>query len=47
METTCGSYALKGATVREEATVIKQLLDAGMIVLDKTNPTTLVHAQNR
>jgi Amidase len=49
IETTCGSFALKGARVQEDATVIKQLLNAGMIVLGKTNPTvrTSLYALNR
>jgi len=39
MDTTCGSYALKGAKAREDAQTIKDFLKAGMIILAKTNPS--------
>ncbi|KAI9727711.1 MAG: hypothetical protein M1828_005939 [Chrysothrix sp. TS-e1954] len=37
METTCGSFALKGAKASKDARVIDLLVAAGMIVLAKTN----------
>jgi hypothetical protein len=37
MDTTCGSYALKGARALEDAEPIKKLLAAGMIMIGKTN----------
>jgi amidase len=37
MDTTCGSYALKGAKVKANADVIDFILKAGMIILGKAN----------
>lgn len=37
MDTTCGSYALKGVKAKANADVVKYILDAGMIILGKTN----------
>lgn len=37
MDTTCGSYALKGAISLKDALVIEMLKKAGIIVIAKTN----------
>ncbi|KAL8709338.1 MAG: hypothetical protein Q9220_005931 [cf. Caloplaca sp. 1 TL-2023] len=37
MDTTCGSFALKGAKAKKNAVILDQLLRAGMIVVAKTN----------
>ena len=37
METTCGSFALKGATAEKNAAVADLLIEAGMIIIAKTN----------
>ena len=37
MDTTCGSFALKGVQVKKNAAVVDLCLDAGMIILGKTN----------
>ncbi|KAI0873856.1 amidase signature domain-containing protein [Hypoxylon argillaceum] len=37
LPTTCGAYALKDAVARENADVVQALLDAGLILLGKTN----------
>lgn len=37
METTAGSYALSGATVRRDASVVHRLRRAGAIILGTTN----------
>ncbi|KAK5073312.1 hypothetical protein LTR24_010359 [Lithohypha guttulata] len=41
LETTCGSFALKGAVPREDAAVVKRALEVGMIILGKTNLSEL------
>ena len=41
LDTTCGSLALKGVKGQEDATIVKQLLAAGSIIIGKTNPTVL------
>ncbi|KAL8948364.1 MAG: hypothetical protein Q9222_005448 [Ikaeria aurantiellina] len=37
VETTCGSFALKGAKAKKNAAVVETLLQAGVIILAKTN----------
>jgi amidase len=37
MDTTCGSFALKGVKVRENAAVVDSLLRAGLVIIGKTN----------
>ena len=37
MDTTCGSFALKGVKVKKNAAVIDLYLEAGMIILGKAN----------
>lgn len=37
MDTTCGSFALKGARVLKNAAVVDLLIQAGMIIIAKTN----------
>ncbi|KAL8854605.1 MAG: hypothetical protein Q9221_000640 [Calogaya cf. arnoldii] len=37
LDTTCGSFALKGAKAKKDAAVLDALLRAGMIILAKTN----------
>jgi amidase len=37
MDTTAGTYALVGSTVPDSAPVIKQLLEAGAIIIGKAN----------
>ena len=37
MDTTCGSYALKGVSATQDATIIERLQAAGMLVIAKTN----------
>lgn len=37
MDTTCGSYALKGVGATRDATIIERLQAAGMLVIAKTN----------
>ena len=37
MDTTCGSYVLKGACVKDNAPIVDSILEAGMIILGKTN----------
>lgn len=37
MDTTCGSLALKGSLIKGNATVVQNLLNAGAIVIGKTN----------
>ena len=37
METTCGSFALKGQRAIKDATAIEQLLKAGLVVIAKAN----------
>lgn len=44
LDTTCGFLGLKGAKGQEDATIVKQLLDAGAIILAKTNPTVFSHS---
>ena len=39
LETTCGTLALKGAKAREDAAIIKRAIEAGLIILGKTNLT--------
>jgi amidase len=39
MDTTCGSYALRGATASKDATIITRLLEAGMLIIGKANLT--------
>lgn len=39
MDTTCGSYALEGAIAKCNAPVIDEILNAGMIILGKSNLT--------
>lgn len=39
MDTTCGSFALKGAKALKDAAVVDLLIKAGMIVIAKTNLT--------
>lgn len=37
MDTTCGSYAFKGAVASRDADIIERAKSAGMIILAKTN----------
>ena len=37
MDTTCGSFALKGVKVEKNAVVVDHCLEAGMIILGKAN----------
>lgn len=37
METTCGSFALKGLHAKQDAGVVKQLVQAGFIIIAKAN----------
>lgn len=39
MDTTCGSYALKGVKAKSNAPVVQTLIDAGVIILGKANLT--------
>ena len=39
MDTTCGSFALKGAKAKNNAVVVDLLIKAGMIIIAKTNLT--------
>ncbi|KAI4224190.1 MAG: hypothetical protein L6R36_004850 [Xanthoria steineri] len=43
MDTTCGSFLLKGQTAIEDAVAIQKLQDAGAIILAKANLTELGH----
>lgn len=37
METTCGSFALKGQNASKDAVAVELLMKAGMIIIAKTN----------
>ena len=37
MDTTCGSFALKGAKASKNAATVDLLVEAGMIIIAKTN----------
>lgn len=37
METTCGSFALKGLHAKQDAGIVKQLVQAGFIIIAKAN----------
>ena len=43
MDTTCGSFALKGAKALKDAAVVDLLIKAGMIVIAKTNLTVRLY----
>lgn len=43
MDTTCGSYALKGAKAKINADVVDLILKAGMIILGKANLSVTPH----
>lgn len=37
METTCGSFALKGAKAQKDAEIVQRLVEAGMLIIGKAN----------
>ena len=39
MSTTCGSIALVGATAAKNSAIAQRLIDAGLIIMGKTNMT--------
>lgn len=43
MDTTCGSYAFKGAVASRDADIIERAKSAGMIILAKTNMSVRLH----
>ena len=43
MDITCGSFALRGAKAKKNAVVVDLLIEAGMIIIAKTNLTVRFH----